>query len=75
MDRKGKTTVEIIKAPRPVLGDSDHSDQYDFAAALLKRRKLEKMSNAASSYTDTRRLIPSSNLLERFFSTAKYACR
>ena len=40
----------------------------DFAASLLKRRKVEKV--VVNSYQDCRYLQPTSNLVERFFSVA-----
>ena len=42
----------------------------DFAVDLLKKRKLERKS---SEYMNAKIILPTSNLVERFFSTATYA--
>jgi len=43
----------------------------DFAASLLKKRKVEKLN--VKTYQDCRFLLPTSNIVERFFSEAGFA--
>ena len=43
------------------------------AGDILKKRKLEKETTIKSEYKNTTFLLPTSNILERFFSTAKCA--
>ena len=47
-------------------------DGDDFATGILKKRKFEN-KNVSSAYLDPKFLQPTSNLLERYFSTAGYA--
>ena len=42
----------------------------DFAGALLKRRKIERAGT--TMYMDCRFILPTSNIVERFFSTAGF---
>ena len=56
----------LRKAAPPVEISEVQGPSQDFAAELLKRRKLEKTSNSA--YYDCRFLVPSSNIAERLFS-------
>ena len=43
-----------------------------FAADLLKRRKIEKATETQTEYIDCKFILPTSNLLERFFSSATF---
>ena len=50
---------------------SDFSeDTHDFASLCLKKRKISDFSR--QQYVDCRFLLPTSNIIERFFSTAGY---
>ena len=66
-----KDAVALLKCsdgqPRSTVTASSCSD---FAVDLLKKRKLERKS---SEYMNVKFILPTSNLVERFFSTAPYA--
>ena len=48
-------------------------ESRDFAGFVLKKKKMERTETVfRSTYIDTRFLLPTSNILERFFSLAKY---
>ena len=68
-----KTAVEsllfLVNADPDELGTFDGDE---FATGILKKRKFEN-KNVSSAYLDPKFLQPTSNLLERFFSTAGYA--
>ena len=53
------------------------SDAYMLStkAAILKKRKMGKAATSApkSQYLNTKFLLPTSNILERFFSSARFA--
>ena len=50
--------------------DTNSETSIDFAATLLKKRKIEK---AGSQYMNVKFILPTSNLVERFFSSATYS--
>ena len=50
--------------------ESDETDSGDFASEILKKKR--KVA-AKSSYIDTRFIQPTSNMVERFFSSAGFA--
>ena len=70
LKRPSKDAVALLKSsdgqPRSTVTASSCSD---FAIDLLKRKKLEQKS---SEYKNVKLILPTSNLVERFLSTATY---
>ena len=66
-----KEAVILLKLPNSNLPtDTNSETSIDFAATLLKKRKIEK---AGSQYMNVKFILPTSNLVERFFSSATYS--
>ena len=66
-----KEAVILLKLPNSNLPtDTNSETSIDFAATLLKKRKIEK---AGSQNMNVKFILPTSNLVERFFSSATYS--
>ena len=66
-----KEAVILLKLPNSNLPtDTNSETSIDFAATLLKKRKIE---TAGSQYMNVKFILPTSNLVERFFSSATYS--
>ena len=70
--------IDVLKRSCDVVEIQNISaeDEDDFASHLLKKRKIEKRRSGESresKYLSTKFLLPTSNILERFFSKADYA--
>ena len=66
-----KEAVILLKLPNSNLPtDTNSETSIDFAATILKKRKIEK---AGSQYMNVKFILPTSNLVERFFSSATYS--
>ena len=59
----------IVNKKRSNSQDSDS----DFASLLIKKRRLQLSSQKVSEYESLKFLLPTSNILERFFSSATYS--
>lgn len=69
---KEKDSVVNLKLNiSPVETETAALSKPNFAADLLKRRKMEK-TNSNSAYMNCKFLRPTSNMVERFFSLAKF---
>ena len=67
------SAVRILKV-QSIASQSQQSDfsedTHDFASLCLKKRKISDFPR--QQYVDCRFLLPTSNIIERFFSTAGY---
>ena len=55
------------------LGSNSQDSDSDFASLLIKKRRLQVSSQKVSEYERLKFLLPTSNILERFFSFATYS--
>ena len=72
-DGKPDVTALLIKdgCPAPEIVDSDEND---FIVKCLKKRRMERAAELKKAkYTDARFILSTSDLLERFFSSAGFA--
>ena len=66
-----KEAVILLKLPYPnPATDTNSETTIDFATTLLKKREIEK---AGSQYKNVNFIMPTSNLVGRFFSSATYS--
>ena len=69
---------QLSKLKYPETSDREETqnpeNEIDFAASIIKKRKMPTgVLRSQLRYMDSHFLLPSLNLLERFFSTAEYA--
>ena len=72
-DERQDVTALLIKdvCPAPEFVDSDEND---FVVKCLKKRRIERAAELKKAkYTDARFILSTSDLLERFFSSAVFA--
>ena len=72
-DEKQDVTALLIKdgCPAPEFVDSDEND---FVVKCLKKRRMERAAELKKAkYTDSRFILSTSDLLERFFGSAGFA--
>ncbi len=68
-----KPAVEFLKQNAAAENSEDDYSQLSLADRALKRRRIDQQESA--TYMDTRFLQPTSNMVERLNSQAKYAIR
>ena len=74
MNFSEKQATVFLKASDDSEVEQIEGKEESFAEAILKKRKLEKVCKSKPIlYKDTAFLVPTSNILERFFSAAKFA--
>ena len=66
-EKQSVTALEIEQKKETEAGTSN-----DFAESLLKKRKIEK-TGLKSCYMNCKFLVPTSNIIERFFSSATFS--
>ena len=73
VDEVGSTKcLQVTAATQDIKAESDNT--LDCAESILKKRKLEKTaSEETKDFIHTRFFLATSNILERFFSSAGYA--
>ena len=63
--------IVILKLEQSESAATVADGEDDFASTILKKRRSELKGDTSSGYLNTKFLLPTSNLVERFFSTAK----
>ena len=61
---------QVVEQPE---GSNSQDSDSDFATLLIKKRRLQLSSQKVSEYESLKFLLPTSNILERFFSSATYS--
>ena len=65
-----KLKKQVVEQPE---GSNSQDSDSDFASLLIKKRRLQLSSQKMSQYESLKFLLPTSNILERFFSSATYS--
>ena len=65
-----KLKKQVVEQPE---GSNSQDSDSDFASLLIKKRRLQLSSQKVSEYESLKFLLPTSNILERFFSSATYS--
>ena len=63
--------IVILKLEQSESAATVADGEDDFASTILKKRRSELKGDTSSGYLNIKFLLPTSNLVERFFSTAK----